>query len=608
MGDDDNDNMQELFMDDYDAIFDEDVPAEELLYHGELAAFLGSSASEDNPSGNDRNNFGGSGLSEELLSSITPVVTNLDRLRRSSTSEEQGEQNEWSLPPPTWQSEEADKGHRQTMILDIARLLRARKKTQPSPEWLQQLPHKARKLEERLYRTAPSLESYLSKRTLKKRLGKLARTISKQYQQARGSRRASAKRNSVTSQSSNFSFASQHSLASARNSMTSHSGLGESGTSQLVANYQATENSSSTNNAFKGDHEVAGNPGIDPNVVSSSSQPPENNFAPTPRQTSGGNHGDSGVNTRHLDGASGNSHDSRSGSSTVSTSGMSGLERQKAVNAKLQEQIMQNIRQQEELVRRLQSSRAAYGSGSAHSATGQGAFSNGALANQIQMSNMTASTPSNTHLLSGISNQVPGMMANSMTAAMQRSQLEHMQRQAAYIKQQANAAGAAGSSGMSHMNNLNSIHPSQLALLNHGLGGNAGHMHQSHNGANTMGMQQFANVAATQQAAFPTHAILASAFGNGGIMNSAQTALMGAVAANANGGAFANPAALAAMQAHAMQQNTNSSNSGGNGSFSLPLTPPSYSDAASTLNDAPANEKKRKAPEASQLSPESFNW
>lgn len=97
-----------------------------------------------------------------------------------------------SVPPPSWHCEEADKDHRRAMILEIARLLQERKKATPSEEWLHQLPHKARKLEGRLYRTAASLEAYLERSTLKIRLSLLANAITKHYVEHPSGRESSA--------------------------------------------------------------------------------------------------------------------------------------------------------------------------------------------------------------------------------------------------------------------------------------------------------------------------------------------------------------------------------------------------------------------------------
>jgi hypothetical protein len=74
-----------------------------------------------------------------------------------------------------------------------AKLLKARKKSAPSKEWMKQLPHKARVLEDRLYRKASSLEAYLNRSTLKNRLRTLAVTITAHYKNSvktkKGSRR-----------------------------------------------------------------------------------------------------------------------------------------------------------------------------------------------------------------------------------------------------------------------------------------------------------------------------------------------------------------------------------------------------------------------------------
>lgn len=66
-----------------------------------------------------------------------------------------------------------------------AKLLQMRKISPPSESWLRQLPHKVRKLEERLYRSAPSLESYLDRKTLKARLKTLAKAITHQFKEAK---------------------------------------------------------------------------------------------------------------------------------------------------------------------------------------------------------------------------------------------------------------------------------------------------------------------------------------------------------------------------------------------------------------------------------------
>ena len=66
---------------------------------------------------------------------------------------------------------------------------------------MQQLPHKARALEERLYKTSPSLESYLDRSTLKNRLKKVAVLITTQYKES-----AKGRKLSKTSRGSSSSF------------------------------------------------------------------------------------------------------------------------------------------------------------------------------------------------------------------------------------------------------------------------------------------------------------------------------------------------------------------------------------------------------------------
>lgn len=73
---------------------------------------------------------------------------------------------------------------RREVVKFIAQLLAARK-LNPTRKWLSELPYKARKLEERLYRTADSIEDYLNKKTLKERLKKVATEITLKYEKAK---------------------------------------------------------------------------------------------------------------------------------------------------------------------------------------------------------------------------------------------------------------------------------------------------------------------------------------------------------------------------------------------------------------------------------------
>ena len=71
------------------------------------------------------------------------------------------------------------------MITEIARRLLARRPN-ASAEWRQKLPQMARRLEESLLRAAASLEEYLDRSTLRKRLQVLAILIGHNQQQAAG--------------------------------------------------------------------------------------------------------------------------------------------------------------------------------------------------------------------------------------------------------------------------------------------------------------------------------------------------------------------------------------------------------------------------------------
>jgi len=74
-----------------------------------------------------------------------------------------------------WQSEE-DLQKRMAMTHRIMRLLQERKKD-PCQKWLQELPHKALRLEKHLYKAAPTLETYMDENTLKSRLRKVANAV-----------------------------------------------------------------------------------------------------------------------------------------------------------------------------------------------------------------------------------------------------------------------------------------------------------------------------------------------------------------------------------------------------------------------------------------------
>jgi hypothetical protein len=290
----------------------------------------------------------------------------------------------------------------------------------PSDEWLQQLPHKARKLEGRLYHSAPSLEAYIDRITLKTRLKMLARVIMVQYRDSRRSSsgqlpasflskasRASAGMRSC-SISSQFSLPSVASAAVHRNSSISHTSIDSLRSLQESMNtktsierppnkkqVQARRSSTkrSTNNgSMQGKKRRSSKDTIDTVI-------PKGGGSNSHRQSVtslGSNEGDpvlpapgmtqeffqqqivnntlsadpsamiSASGTLHtaptalpMGGPIGNIPSELGGQQppiTSSSQNMTELERQKAVNALLQEQIMDNIRRQEDLVRRLQAS------------------------------------------------------------------------------------------------------------------------------------------------------------------------------------------------------------------------------------------------------------
>ena len=58
------------------------------------------------------------------------------------------------------------------------------RKHNPSQEWLMKLPQMSRRLEEELFRSAPSLKAYLDRTTLNTRLQQLTNDIRKRCRQA----------------------------------------------------------------------------------------------------------------------------------------------------------------------------------------------------------------------------------------------------------------------------------------------------------------------------------------------------------------------------------------------------------------------------------------
>lgn len=206
--------------------------------------------------------------------------------RRSSPASVEGDR---AGPPPAWHSEAADKPHREAMIREIAQLLQARKKTAPTKEWMQQLPHKARVLEDRLYRKAPCLEAYLNRSTLKNRLRTLAVTITAHYKTTTKGRTHSKRSSTGSVPSVNSDTGISHRDSVTATSLGSPSSQGISLDAELMA---AAAGQGSQN----GSRPMSNNKVVPPEVA------------------------------------------------------MSELARQKQVNEELQQQILANIRQQQQLV------------------------------------------------------------------------------------------------------------------------------------------------------------------------------------------------------------------------------------------------------------------
>ena len=104
-GENDESEMQDLFVDDLDAIFDDD-PGSDEFGPEPGAEGVGQDLSAvpplPVPSGEGSSQPGAS--------------TNRRRRSANSTRIEKGDRG---IPPPSWHSEAADKSHRQQMILDM---------------------------------------------------------------------------------------------------------------------------------------------------------------------------------------------------------------------------------------------------------------------------------------------------------------------------------------------------------------------------------------------------------------------------------------------------------------------------------------------------------
>ena len=85
-------------------------------------------------------------------------------------------------PLPLWQNPERDSCDRLMIIQKIIHMIRSRK-PDPKAGWLQRLPFMAQRFEDKLYRSASSLDEYKDETTLLKRLQKLGDDCREQISQ-----------------------------------------------------------------------------------------------------------------------------------------------------------------------------------------------------------------------------------------------------------------------------------------------------------------------------------------------------------------------------------------------------------------------------------------
>lgn len=100
------------------------------------------------------------------------------------------------------------------------------RKPNPSRDWLKDLPYKARKLEEQLYKTAPSLKEYLNEATFRNRLMRVAQAIASQHKLIKGKSVISGSNKRVSKRGSDSSLGSRLSTPSTGNSVSNGSGHG----------------------------------------------------------------------------------------------------------------------------------------------------------------------------------------------------------------------------------------------------------------------------------------------------------------------------------------------------------------------------------------------
>jgi hypothetical protein len=204
------------------------------------------------------------------------------------------------------------------------------RKQNPTKEWLTELPYKARKLEEELYRGAPTLLDYLDKATLKHRLKRVVKSVVSNYRAAKTKRgsKLSPQRSKPSSMAADpASFLSSADSASYL-SMTSNQTPRHSNVKSLasdLASFQSTSDPRSSTRSF----------------ASTPFTPELSTFQM--------------LNDHQM----GHRQSSCLPQANILTSGgmMQGIDialgEQQLVNQKLQQQIMENIRQQQQLMREL---------------------------------------------------------------------------------------------------------------------------------------------------------------------------------------------------------------------------------------------------------------
>lgn len=248
------------------------------------------------------------------------------------------------------------------------------RKQNPTQKWLKELPYKARKLEEQLYKSASSLEAYLDESTLKHRLKKVAYAITSQFHIAKG---GTKKKKQGTS------------------AVTSGSSIG-----------QSTSSNQPVQQPTQFDRRLSVDPQGDANGEGGMSFENKNEGAMSLDDKGGG--GSNAINVSGSDGGGGGGG-----------GGLSAIEQQQQANQKLQDQILENIRQQQEIMKNLMANNNSGGANSSDAANNlnnstndqQGLFGN--AQNQVADNSMLAAMTSQ-----GLINSVGGQQAMNVSNQM----------------------------------------------------------------------------------------------------------------------------------------------------------------------------------------------